>query len=119
MISRRAACLRLLWRQEGRQLFPVGIAESGQSQQRERSGQLVGYGWGLMRTAHHLKLSGSRLVLTPKVGPVQSPGLLFLRFAQRLQEATHLWYTQRDPLVGSSTFFSCSWACLCSTSRAA
>lgn len=119
MISRRAACLRLLWRQEGRQLFPVGIAESGQSQQRDGSGQLVGHGWGLTRAAQHLKLSGYRLVLTPKVGPVQSPGLLFLRFAQRLQEATHLWYTQRDPLVRASAFFSCSRACLCSTTRAA
>jgi hypothetical protein len=32
-------------------------------------------------------------VLTPEARPVQSPDLLLLRFAQRVQEATHLWHT--------------------------
>jgi len=84
MISRRASCLRLLWRQEGRQLFPVGIAEGGQSQQRDGSGQRVGQRGSLTRAAQHMKLSGYCLVLTPEAGPVQSPGLPFLRFAQRV-----------------------------------
>ncbi len=46
-----------------------------------------------------MKLSGYRLVLTPEAGPVQSPGLPFLRFAQRMEKATHLWHTQRDALL--------------------
>jgi len=84
MISRRAACVRLLWRQQGRQLFPVGIAEGGQSQQWDGSGQLVGHRGSLTRAAQHMKLSGCGLVLTPEAGPVQSPDLLLLRFAQRV-----------------------------------
>jgi len=40
-----------------------------------------------------MKLSGGRLMVTPEAGPVQSPDLLLLRFIQRVQEATHLWYT--------------------------
>ena len=119
MISRRASCVRLLWRQEGRQLFPGGIAEGGQSQQRDGSGQPVGQRGSLTRAAQHMKLSGYRLVVTPEAGPVQSPELLLLRFAQCVQEATHLWHTQRDALVRSCAFFSCSSACLRSTTRAA
>jgi hypothetical protein len=93
MISRGASCVRLLWRQEGRQLFPAGIAEGGQSQQWDGSGQLVGHRGSLTRAAQHMKLSGYCLVVTPEARPVQSPELLFLRFAQRVQEATHLWHT--------------------------
>ena len=66
-----------------------------------------------------MKLSGYRLVLTPEAGPVQSPGLPFLRFAQRMEKATHLWHTQRDALLRSCAFFSCSSACLRSTTSAA
>jgi hypothetical protein len=66
-----------------------------------------------------MKLTGYRLVSTPEAGPVQSPELLLLRFAQCLQEATYLWHTQRDVLLRSWAFFSCSSACLRSTTRAA
>ena len=66
-----------------------------------------------------MKLSGCSLVLTPEAGPVQAVGLLLLGFAQRVQKATQLWHTQRDALVRSWAFFSCSLACLCSTTSAA
>jgi len=32
-----------------------------------------------------MKAPGCRLMLTPKAGPVQSPGLLLLRFAEGVQ----------------------------------
>jgi hypothetical protein len=93
MISRSAACVRLLWRQEERQLFPVGISEGGQPRQRDGSREMIGYRRGLTRAPQDMILSGGRLMLTPEAGPVQSPDLLLLRFAQRVQEATHLWHT--------------------------
>ncbi len=93
MIDRRTPCLRLLWRQERSQLLPVLVAEGGQSRQRDGSGQLVGHRGSLTRAAQHMKLPGCGLVLTPEARPVQSPDLLLLRFAQRVQEATHLWHT--------------------------
>ena len=93
MISRRAACQRLLWRQEGIQLFPVGIGEGGQPRQWDGSGELVGYRWSLTRAAQDMKPSGGCLMVTPEAGPVQSPNLLLLGFAQRVQQATHLGHT--------------------------
>ena len=93
MIGSRAAGLGFLHRQERSQLLPVLIAEGGQSRQRDGRGQLVGQRGSLTRAAQHMKLSGYRLVLTPEARPVQSPDLLLLRFAQRVQEATHLWHT--------------------------
>lgn len=93
MISSRAACLRLLWWQERRQLFPVGIGEGGQPGQWNGSGELVGYRWSLTRAAQDMKASGDCLMLTPEAGPMQSPNLLLLRFAQRVQQTTHLGHT--------------------------
>ncbi len=119
MIDRRAACRRLLWWQERAQLLPVGVGEDGQSRYRDGSWQLVWHRWSLTPTAQHMKALSSRLVLTPEAGLVQSPGLLLLRFAQSMQQATHLWHAQANALISSSAFFSCSRACLCSTTSAA
>lgn len=85
MIDRRTPGLRLLWRQEWAQLLPVIVGEGGQSLQQDRSGQLIWHQWSLTRTAQSMKAPGCRLVLTPKAGPVQSPGLLLLRFAEGVQ----------------------------------
>src|SRR2546425_7174589 len=85
MIDRRTPCRRLLWRQEWAHLLPVDVRGGGQGRQTDGSGQLIWHRWSLTRAAQDMKASGCRLVLAPKARPVQSPGLLLLRFAEGVE----------------------------------
>ena len=119
MIDGWTARLRLLWRQERAELFPVGIGERRESQHLQGSWWIERDRRGLTCTTQPMEALRSRLVLASKARPAQPPGLLFLRLAQRVQQATHLWHAQVDALVGSSPFFSKARACPCTTTRAA
>ena len=119
MIDRWTARLRLLRRQERAHLFPVRVGEGWNSQQAQGSRWVCRHSRSLAYTTQHLEALRSCLVLTSKVRPVQSPGLLLLRLTHRVQEATYLWHAQCDPLVDSTTFFSCARACPRITTRAA
>ena len=119
MIGSRAARLRFLWREERTQVLPVGIGEHRQTSHLRGSGQLARHGRSLTRAAHLVEVPGLGLMPAPEAGPVQPPALFFLRLAHHLQQATHLWHAQCDPLEGCSTFFSSSRACPCITTRAA
>src|SRR6266699_4790220 len=119
MIDSWTTRLRLLWRQEWTQLLPALVGERGQAWQLDGSGQLNWHGRSLTPSAQPMKALCRRLMLAPPGGPVQAHELLFPRLAQRLHQATHFCYTQRDPPVCSFTFFSCARLCSCITTTAA
>lgn len=86
MISRRASCLRLLWRQEGGQLFEVGRSFG-------RAVPATGWERATSRAPREPDARGAAhetVWLPPGVDarsarPVESPGLLRLPFAEGVQ----------------------------------
>ncbi len=106
MIDGGTTGLRLLRRQERAQLFPVFVSESGNPQQAQgRRWVCRHWGW-LACAAQPMEVLRTALMPTPKARPVQAAGLLVLRLAHRLEQATHLRHAQLNPLTCDSAFFS-------------
>jgi hypothetical protein len=119
MIDRRAARLRLLRRQERTKLLPVPVGECRDRRQLQRNRGINRYSGSLAGAAQRMQAPSCRLVPASKVRPMQSPGLLLLRLAYCVQQATHFWEAELDPLANCSPFFSCARTCPCMTTRAA
>ncbi len=119
MIDRRAARLWLLRRQERTKLFPVLLGERRNPQHLQGSREINRHSGSLAGAAQHMEVPGCRLVPTSKVRPMQSPGLLLLRLTYCVQQATHFWEAELDPLASCSPFFPCARTCPCMTTRAA
>jgi hypothetical protein len=106
MIDGGTTCLRLLRRQERAQPLPMLVSEPGNPQQAQGRWWVCRHCGCLACVAQPMEVLRTALVPTPKARPVQAAGLLVLRLAHRLEQATHLWYAQFDPLVSASAFFS-------------
>jgi hypothetical protein len=85
MINHRTARLRLLWWQEGTQLFPVLIGERRDPEQSQGSQWVHRHSGSLACAAPHIEALSSSLVLASKVRSAQPSGLLLLRLTHRVE----------------------------------